>query len=370
MLYVLLNIIIAILFIICFVFYKKYSHVKFLYDRTNDINNTMMRVSEELRDFKNIDDLYMQLLNDTMKLINGAESGTILIYNKDIDLLEFRAAVGYDMEHLKTVTFRKEELYLYITNKLMAPDIIKNPSSFDKKYIDRENFDSLQNNRALDMKVCLSAPLYVNGKFHGVVNVDNLTDENAFDKNDIRFIQYICRQLEVAITNAKLMSKYIEALRIDKLTGIYNRRYFEDIIEKEIIRAEGSMESQYLVMIDMDNFKEINDNYGHRVGDETLKYFASVLRNGIGPRDIAARYAGDEFVMVIHGGSMDDVRLRIDNIREYLYNNRLKNITIKFSAGICKFEKGMSYDKILTSADDNMYAQKRERKNCRCKQLP
>lgn len=357
---------IIILLIISIILYRKYAHVKFLYDRTNDINNTMMKVSEELRNFKDLDDLYMKLLNDTIKLINKAESGTILIYNKDTDLLEYKAAVGYNMENLKKVTFRKEEIFLYRTKKLMAPDIIRNPRLFDKKYIDRENYNNLQNNRALEMKVCLSAPLYVNGKFHGVVNVDNSTDENVFDKNDIRFIQYICRQLEVAITNAKLMNKYIDALRIDKLTGIYNRRYFEEIIEKEILKAEGSMDSQYLVMIDMDNFKGINDNYGHRVGDEILKYFAAVLRRGIGPKDIVARYAGDEFVMVIHGGSMEDTEIRINNIREYLYNNRLNNIAIEFSAGICRFDKGMSYDRIITTADDYMYAQKREKSKCRC----
>lgn len=365
MVYVFLGIIIFLLLIMSLIFYKKYSHVKFLYDRTNDINNTLMKVSEELRNYKNIDDLYTQLLDDTLKLINGAESGSILIYNKNNDLLEYKAAVGYDMERLKKVTFRKEELFLYITKKLMAPDIIKNPRSFDKKYIDRENYNNLQNNRALEMKVCLSAPLYVNGKFHGVINIDNSTDENAFNKNDIRFIQYICRQLEVAITNAKLMSKYSDALRIDKLTGIYNRRYFEEIIDKEIIKAQVSIDSHYLVMIDMDNFKSVNDNYGHRVGDEILKYFAKVLRSGVGPQDIVARYAGDEFVMVIHGGSMDDAEIRIDNIREYLRNNKLNNIPIEFSAGICRFESGMSYDRILTSADDNMYAQKRERSNCR-----
>lgn len=361
-----LGTVILILFFASIVFYKKYSHVKFLYDRTNDINNTLMKVSEELRNYKNLDDLYMQLLNDTLKLINGAESGTILIYNKETDLLEYKAAIGYDMENLKRVTFRKEEIFLYITKKLMAPDIIRNPRSFDKKYIDPKNYNNLQNNRALEMKVCLSAPLYVNGKFHGVINIDNSNDENAFDKNDIRFIQYICRQLEVAITNAKLMTKYIDALRIDKLTGIYNRRYFEEIIEKEFIKAQGSMESYYLVMIDMDNFKEINDNYGHGIGDEILKYFAGVLRMGIGPGDIVARYAGDEFVMVIHGGIMEDVEQRINNIREYLYSNRLKNIYIEFSAGISRFDSGLSYDRILTLADNNMYAEKRKRKNCRC----
>ncbi|MDF2672331.1 MAG: sensor diguanylate cyclase [Clostridiales bacterium] len=367
MVYIFLGVIILILSTICIIFYRKYDHIKFLYDRTNDITNTMMRVSEELRDFKNLDDLYMQLLNDTLKLITGAENGTILIYNEKTDLLEYKAAVGYDMESLRKVEFRKEELFLFITKKLMAPDIIRNPRSFDKKYIDPGNYNNLQNNKALEMKVCLSAPLYVNGKFHGVINIDNPYNENAFDKNDIRFIQYICRQLEVAITNAKLMNKLIEALRIDKLTGIYNRRYFDDIIEREIIRAEGSIESQYLVMIDMDNFKGINDNYGHRIGDEILTYFANVLRKGIEPRDIVARYAGDEFIMVIHGGSMDEVEERIYKVREYLDNNKLNGISIEFSAGICKFEKGMSYDRILTNADDNMYAQKRERNSCRCK---
>lgn len=367
MVYFLMGCIVFLMLIICILFYRKYSHVKFLYDRTNDINNTMIKVSEELRNFKDLDDLYEQLLNDTLKLINGAENGSILIYNKKNDLLEYKAAVGYDLEHLKRVTFKKEELFLYITNKLMAPDIIRNPRAFDKKYLDPDNYKNLQNNRALEMKVCLSAPLYVDGKFFGIINIDNCTDENAFDKNDIRFIQYICRQLEVAITNAKLMSKYIEALRIDKLTGIYNRRYFEEIIENEIIKAQDSLENQYLVMIDMDNFKGINDNYGHRVGDEVLKYFANLLLNSIGPKDIVARYAGDEFVMVIHGGSMKDVEMRLENIREFLYNNKPNNISIEFSAGICRFERNMSYDKILTCADDNMYAQKRERSNCRCK---
>jgi diguanylate cyclase (GGDEF)-like protein len=367
MVYIFLSIIILILFIIAIIFYKKYSHIRFLYDRTNDINNTIMKVSEELRDFKNLDELYNQLLNDTIKLINGAENGSILIYNKNIDLLEYKAAVGYDMEKLKKVTFRKEELFLYRTKKLMAPDIIKDPRKFDSKYIDKNNYYNLQNNMALEMKVCLCAPLYVNGKFYGVINVDNSYNENAFDKNDIRFIQYICRQLEVAITNAKLMNRLKEALRIDKLTGIYNRRHFEDIIEKEIVRAEGSLESQYLIMIDMDNFKGVNDNFGHRTGDEILTYFANVLRKSIGHRDIVARYAGDEFVMVIHGGSMDEVEQSINRIRKYLDNNKLRNIPIEFSAGICRFEKGMSYDRILTKADDNMYAQKRDRNNCRCK---
>lgn len=357
---------IIILLIISLILYKKYSYVKFMYDRTSDINNTMIRVSEELRNYKNLDDLYVQLLNDTIKLIRNAENGSVLIYNKNTGLLEYKAAVGYDMNELRKITFKKEELYLYIKNKLMAPEIIKNPRLFDKKYIDKESYENLRDNMALEMKACLSAPLYVNGRFYGIVNVDNTTDENAFDKNDIKFIQYICRQLEVAIANAILMNKYVEALRIDKLTKIYNRRYFDEIIEKEIENAEKGCQNQYLVMLDMDNFKRINDTYGHRVGDEMLIYFATVLKNNIGPLDIVARYAGDEFVMVLHGGTMNDAESIIANIREYLNNNKLKNISIEFSAGIYKFEKGMSYDKILTCADNNMYAEKRG-KNCRCK---
>lgn len=349
--------------IICIILYKKYNQIKFLYDSTNDITNTLLKVSEELREYKNIDELYLQLLDDTIKLIRGAEVGSILIYNKKTDLLEYKAAIGYDMGNLCKVTFKKEELFLYRTKKLVSPDIIKNPRQFDQRYLDKISYNRLQNNKALEMKVCLSAPLYIDGLFYGVINIDNLTDENAFDKNDIRFIQYICRQLEVAITNAMLMNELMDTLKTDKLTGIYNRRYFEEKIKLEIEKAQEAVENQYLVMIDMDNFKLVNDTHGHRVGDEILIYFADVLRKSIGPNDIAARYAGDEFILVIHGGEVLDVEEKMNYIYEYLENNKWKDITTEFSYGICKFEKGMDYDKILTTADNNMYAQKRKRKN-------
>jgi GAF domain-containing protein len=252
----------------------------------------MIKVSEELRNFKSLDELYNQLLDDTIKLIKGAENGSILIYDREKDYLEYKAAVGYNMDNLKKVTFKKEELFIYRTTKLMAPDIVKNPRAFDSKYIDKENYKNLKNNKALEMKVCLSAPLYINGRFFGLINVDNCTDENAFDRNDIRLIQYICRQLEVAITNARLMNKIIEALRVDKLTGIYNKRYFDEIIEREIFKAMASNEPFNLVMIDMDNFKNINDTYGHKMGDEILTYFAKILKKNISSLDTVARYAG------------------------------------------------------------------------------
>lgn len=208
----------------------------------------------------------------------------------------------------------------------------------------------------------MSAPLYVDGEFYGIINVDNIHDENAFNKKDIRLIQYIARQLEMTIKNALLVNELLNSLRIDSLTGIYNRRYFEEIVEEKIKSSEISKEKLALVMIDMDNFKAINDNFGHKVGDEVLKFFARTLLDNIGNNNIVARFAGDEFVILLHDMNRDEIETLVNKIRNEVgkyYNDEIK---IEFSTGICMFKDGMNMDKLLIHADKCMYQEKKKKK--------
>jgi transcriptional regulator with GAF, ATPase, and Fis domain len=170
---------------------RQHTQLKFLYDRKSAVNNILISVSEELNNFHDINILYNQLLESTLDLIEGAEAGSILIYNPDGDYMEFKAAVGYNLEELKELHLKKEELFLYNTNGLKYPDIIKNPLAFDRKNLRENNFEKLVSSNSLNIKCTMCAPLYVNGGFYGLINVDNRNSENAFKRNDINLIKYI-----------------------------------------------------------------------------------------------------------------------------------------------------------------------------------
>ncbi|QCX33935.1 sensor domain-containing diguanylate cyclase [Caloramator sp. E03] len=344
----------------------KYKEIRYLYDRTNKINKTLLKISEELANYEDINTLYKKIIDDTVKLIKGADCGSILIYNRQKDIMEYVAATSFDLDELKKVNFKIEELYLYKTTKLKSPAIIKNPRVFDSTNIGREKFNTLLLTDSLNIKSTLSAPLYINGEFYGIINVDSKKSENAFNENDIKLIKYITRLLEGAIKNVLLMNELIQITRIDKLTDIYNRRYFEELMKNEIKRCERYGNTFSLVMIDMDNFKMINDNYGHNIGDEVLKYFVYVLKHSIRATDILARYAGDEFIIVMHDSDSKKAAQKIESIREYFKKNYYSDISIEFSAGICTYWKGASLEDIIISADSSMYEDKRKRKLGSC----
>lgn len=356
--------IILIIFLICLYIIKsiKYKKLKYLYDRNKRINKTLLKISEELENYEDINALYKKIIDDTVKLIKGADCGSILIYNRQKDIMEYVASANFDLQELKKVNLKKEELFLYKTTKLKSPAIIKNPFAFDSKNLSKENFNTLKTTNSLDIKVTLSAPLYINGEFYGIINVDSKVSENAFNDNDIKLIKYITRQLEGAIKNALLMNELLHITRIDKLTDVYNRRYFEEIMRNEIKRCERYGYIFSLIMIDMDNFKMINDNYGHNIGDEVLKYFVFVLKHSLRATDIVARYAGDEFIIVMHNADSMMALKKIESIRNYFKNNPYYSINIEFSAGVCTYWKGASLEDIIISADSNMYEDKRKRK--------
>lgn len=356
------------LIILAFVYFYsiefvKYREIKYLYDRTNEINNTLLKISEDLQNYEDINNLYKKMLCDTINLIKGADCGSILIYNKQKDEMEFVSAMPFDLNELKKIRLKREELYLYNTTNLKSPSIIRNPASFDSINMSEEKFHKLNSSRALDIKSTLSAPLYINGEFYGVINVDSQKSENAFSDKDIELIKYIARQLETALKNALLVNELIEINRIDKLTDVYNRRYFEEIMEKEIKRAARYNNIFSLIMIDMDNFKIINDSYGHNMGDEILRYFVDVIKQNIRSTDIVSRFAGDEFIIVMHNCDKEQALKKIEDIRNYFKNHTYCNICVEFSAGVCTYFKGATLQDIIISADNSMYEEKRQRKS-------
>ena len=148
----------------------------------------------------------------------------------------------------------------------------------------------------------------------------------------------------------------------DGLTGIYNRIYFEDIVNRKILKAKRDKSSFFIVFIDLDNFKYVNDNYGHEVGDKVLKEVVKIIKDNIREYDILARYGGDEFVLFIEDISEKEVKQILKRIvslveeKSNIFNNSL-------SFGISKFlDDGDNLKTLLKVADKRMYEQKINKK--------
>jgi len=160
-----------------------------------------------------------------------------------------------------------------------------------------------------------------------------------------------------------------EASVRDPLTGLFNRRYLEETLKREIKRAEREAYSLGIIMIDIDHFKQVNDTHGHAAGDAFLKEFGKMLKDQIRQYDVVCRYGGEEFVLMMPGISLDFAIKRAESLLDktkalrILYNeNVLESVTI--SLGVAVFpEHGSTGEEVLRSADEALYLAKKAGRN-------
>jgi energy-coupled thiamine transporter ThiT len=149
----------------------------------------------------------------------------------------------------------------------------------------------------------------------------------------------------------------------DELTGLFNRRYFKQFFNNELLRIKRYSGEGCLALIDLDNFKSVNDTYGHNVGDKALKLFADILRENVRKSDIYARMSGDEFVILFINCSKKIAIERLEQIRNVLTETTNKEFSLGFSYGVCEINSHseLSCDDIFGIADKEMYCDK----NCK-----
>jgi diguanylate cyclase (GGDEF)-like protein len=151
----------------------------------------------------------------------------------------------------------------------------------------------------------------------------------------------------------------------DSLTGVYNARAFFDFLEKEMARSRRYGRPTSLMYLDLDNFKSINDTFGHQVGNTALEVAAGTLKNSVRAADIVARLGGDEFAVLLPETDEEDARTIAERARENLVRETgLKHWPLTFSVGLstCR-DEFCTVDELIQVADDLMYQVKRSGKN-------
>lgn len=219
----------------------------------------------------------------------------------------------------------------------------------------------------------ISAPLRENGHSLGVLHITDSEDECPYTRGDLALLEMMSGQTAAAISLARLqgdVENYRQQAVTDSLTGLYNRRHLDSSLVRELERANRFEQPFSLIMFDIDDFKVINDTFGHLCGDRVLKELAAELAGNTRSIDMLSRYGGEEFVMILPGTDGEGAKHIAEKIRAHIEAarfpcetaERVRRLTL--SAGVSTFpDTSISAEDMLQKADVALRTAKRLGKN-------
>lgn len=213
------------------------------------------------------------------------------------------------------------------------------------------------------------APVQYNGQALGSINLYH-SDVSAFNEHDLHLLQTIADRAAMAIYNGILYDRSRGHAFTDPLTGLYNLRYLTEQVDNKCQISAMEGKEFTLLVLDLDSFKPINDNFGHQKGNTVLVDVANIFKSLVRSGDIVARYGGDEFVVVIDGADTniaiqiaDKIRSAVESYDPELIHMKLGSLRLGASIGFATFPKdGTDCAALMAAADIAMYKEKSERK--------
>jgi len=295
----------------------------------------------------------------------GAEKGSLMLYDPSTDELVVKVVYGLpDKELEEKINDGTFECTRIKAGSGIAGEaftgkkaIITNLGSNDPRFFQAEvsNVNSL---------LCL--PLIVKDEVIGVINISNKKEGHLFNHDDLDFMGALANQAAIAISNAQLYKLAIT----DSLTKLFVRRHFEHLIENELRRSIRYKHNLSLLMVDIDNFKSINDTYGHQTGDEILRQISEVIIKTVRKIDMPCRYGGEEFAIILPETHKDNSRKIAERLRRNIAaitietkEKQIVSPTISIGISAYPFD-GDTKENLIGFADKALYHAKNCGKNC------
>ncbi|PIQ88406.1 MAG: hypothetical protein COV72_08875 [Candidatus Omnitrophica bacterium CG11_big_fil_rev_8_21_14_0_20_42_13] len=256
---------------------------------------------------------------------------------------------------------------------IIAQSILKDASiNVSSETISRYENDPLLSK--IHMEEFAVVPLKTKEKTIGAIVVDNLFNKEPVTHDDLRILVMFANQAGLAIENSRLYEETVLRSQINFLTKLWNHGYFQNKLEEEFKNAQENEYYLSLIMMDLDNFKELNDSLGHQVGDTVLNKTSKIIKEYCRKSDYPCRYGGEEFAIILPYTNKKEAYMIAERIRKtveestYLHKQAPINKKISISAGISCFPEDKTSDKatLLDMADKALYQAKHNGKNKTC----
>lgn len=211
-----------------------------------------------------------------------------------------------------------------------------------------------------------AVPLIYQKRFMGVLLVRSDDPTRVWQENEVLLLRTVADQVTVAVNHARLFLQMQQQALTDGLTGCFNRRSFEMQLERDLHMAKRMRLPVSLILLDLDNFKQVNDTYGHEVGDVALRLLSENLREELRAVDTAARYGGEEFAVILPQAGIEGARTVAERLRQRIAQMVVPGVGhITASFGVATFpQHASSRDTLLIAADRALYDAKNAGRNC------
>lgn len=328
--------------------------------------SSISELTQAITPIQNYETLLQLILDKSAELLE-AEQGSLMMLDQETDALLLEAKKGVHQETAGKIRIPRGEGIAGMVAAQGEPFLVKN--------LEIDPRIKQKNRRHYKTRSFVSVPLKIADRVIGVLNLSDKTTGEVFDEEDLRLIQSVAIHAAIVMERNEFYTKSEELKKLtitDSLTGLLNRRYLQERLKDELARSIRYDHPMSLLMLDLDGFKDCNDNQGHLFGDKILKNVADALQKTVRSMDILARYGGDEFIVILPETQVAvaiDIaeRLRISLSRRAGGSPEqlaIEPCALTASIGIaCHPEHGNTVELLLGNVDKALYRAKHNGKN-------
>jgi len=324
--------------------------------------STFNLVAKTLNSTLNLKEVLDIVMNKIKDLIM-AEAWSILMLDESTNELVFEVALGEKGDQVREMRLALGQGVAGWVAQHQKPVIVADAAT------DQRFFKGVDQRTGFQTRSIIATPLISRGRLLGVVEIMNKQGEAPFNEKDLELLQILADHAAIAIENARLYEKAQRLAITDDLTGLCNSRQCDLFMKESLRQARAAGKPMSIIFLDLDHMKEVDDSYGHLLGGQALKEVADRIASLVKPPDMASRYGGDEYVIVMPEKGTEAAQDLAEEIRKRIAAEPFlasENISCRITAslGIASYPRhGSTTDELLSQADKAMYRVKESGKN-------